>query len=227
MCRGAKGCLAGLAVVLGLTVWLSRPASAEVVPSQEAGGTDNLPPAAVSDVVATPGAACTTVEIEWSLSPDDFWRQTPVSGDLTSGGTYVNTNDVAAYQVWRQTGDGEAVVIGTVESGVGQFTDTEVVVSTAYIYGITAVDAAGNESDAALAGGEPVTIDTLPEDFDRSLVVDFDDYTLFADNFGRRDVATSEPKYDLDENGVVNLSDFFLFADKFGYRLEDCAAVAP
>jgi hypothetical protein len=154
-------------------------------------------------------------------------RQTPVGGDLTSGGVFVNTNDVAGYQIWRQVGDEEAVVIGTVASGVAQFTDPDVTSNTPYVYGVTAMDAAGNESEAVFGGGDPVIIGELPEDFNLDLVVDFDDYTMFADNFGREDVAASEPKYDLDENGIVNLNDFFRFADKFGYRLENCAPVAP
>ncbi|MCC7263677.1 MAG: DUF1565 domain-containing protein [Candidatus Latescibacteria bacterium] len=50
-------------------------------------------------------------------------------------------------------------------------------------------------------------------DFDRSGVVDFDDFFLFADHFGGQD-----PVYDLDRGGTVDFNDFFLFADHFGER---------
>ena len=51
----------------------------------------------------------------------------------------------------------------------------------------------------------------LAGDFDGTGVVDFEDFFLFADNFGG-----TNPLYDLDRNGVVDLSDFFIFADNFG-----------
>ena len=50
-------------------------------------------------------------------------------------------------------------------------------------------------------------------DIDGSAGVDFDDFFLFADNFGQADF---DPAADLDSDGDVDFDDFFLFADNFG-----------
>ena len=49
------------------------------------------------------------------------------------------------------------------------------------------------------------------EDFDGSGQVDFADFFLFADTFGKEDT-----RFDLDGSGQVDFADFFLFADAFG-----------
>ena len=57
----------------------------------------------------------------------------------------------------------------------------------------------------------------LPGDFDADGLVTFDDFFLFADNFGRNSIAPEwNPVYDLSGNGSIDFDDFFLFADNFG-----------
>ena len=53
----------------------------------------------------------------------------------------------------------------------------------------------------------------VPGDFDASGTVNFDDFFIFADNFGQADFT---PATDLDASGAVNFDDFFIFADNFG-----------
>jgi hypothetical protein len=53
----------------------------------------------------------------------------------------------------------------------------------------------------------------IPGDIDDSNTVDFDDFFLFADNFGQDNF---DPVADLDGDGNVDFDDFFLFADNFG-----------
>ena len=48
-------------------------------------------------------------------------------------------------------------------------------------------------------------------DFDNDNDVDYDDFHLFADNFG-----TTNPSYDFDNDNDVDFDDFLLFADQFG-----------
>lgn len=56
-----------------------------------------------------------------------------------------------------------------------------------------------------------------PADFDGSGEVDFDDFFLFADAFGRRNGDRGfEGKFDLDRNGEVGLGDLFRFEEAFG-----------
>jgi hypothetical protein len=50
-------------------------------------------------------------------------------------------------------------------------------------------------------------------DFDGSAGVTFDDFFIFADNFGQ---ATFEAATDMDVDGDVDFDDFFIFADNFG-----------
>ena len=54
---------------------------------------------------------------------------------------------------------------------------------------------------------------TIVGDFDASATVNFDDFFIFADNFGQ---AVFTPATDLDASGAVNFDDFFIFADNFG-----------
>ena len=57
----------------------------------------------------------------------------------------------------------------------------------------------------------------LPGDLDGNAKVDFNDFFLFADSFGKNTGDTGfEPAADMDNNGTVDFSDFFLFADNFG-----------
>jgi hypothetical protein len=49
------------------------------------------------------------------------------------------------------------------------------------------------------------------------LTVDFNDFFLFAENFGRSTgEAEFDELFDLDGDGDVGFSDFFLFAENFG-----------
>ena len=59
----------------------------------------------------------------------------------------------------------------------------------------------------------------LPGDFDGSGLVDFADFFLFADHFGRElGEQIFDPLFDLDESGAVDFADFFLLADHFGQQ---------
>jgi subtilisin-like proprotein convertase family protein len=60
----------------------------------------------------------------------------------------------------------------------------------------------------------------LKSDFNGDGKVDFDDFFMFADAFGRkRGEAGYDAKFDLDGGGTVDFNDFFMFADDFGKRL--------
>ncbi|MCC7261480.1 MAG: fibronectin type III domain-containing protein [Candidatus Latescibacteria bacterium] len=59
----------------------------------------------------------------------------------------------------------------------------------------------------------PVVV--LGGDFNSDKTVNFDDFFLFADNFGKA-AAGEAAKFDLSKNGNVDFDDFFLFADNFG-----------
>ena len=69
-----------------------------------------------------------------------------------------------------------------------------------------------------------VLVEGLTGDFDGNSKVDFNDFFLFADQFGKSvDVGSL---YDLDPNGQVDFNDFFVFADHFGESRAKLIALA-
>ena len=155
MSRGKKVFISSLAL-LGLSVFLfvSPAAAAMTTTSTAVGGTDELAPDPVADVAAALDLETgNSVDVTWTLSASDFARQTAAGGDFTSGGVFVNTNDVSGYNVWRQAvGADEAELVGTAGAHMMSFSDDSVVTGETYVYSVTAVDASGNESAAVESG---------------------------------------------------------------------------
>lgn len=155
MSRGKKGFISSLAP-LGLSVFLfvSPAAAAMTTTSTAVGGTDELAPDPVADVAAALDLETgNSVDVTWTLSASDFARQTAAGGDFTSGGVFVNTNDVSGYNVWRQAvGADDAELVGTAGAHMMSFSDDSVVTGETYTYLVTAVDASGNESAAVESG---------------------------------------------------------------------------
>ena len=75
--------------------------------------------------------------------------------------------------------------------------------------------------DLSGTGRDPEDVQILQDDegnevlgdIDGSTVVDYDDFFIFADNFGSD---TPDPAADLDQDSDVDYDDFFIFADNFG-----------
>ena len=155
MSRGKKVFISSLAL-LGLSVFLCvSPATAAMTTTSTAvGGMDELAPDPVADVAAALDLETgNSVDVTWTLSASDFARQTAAGGDFTSGGVFVNTNDVSGYKVWRQAvGADEAELVGTAGAHMMSFSDDSVVTGETYVYSVTAVDASGNESAAVESG---------------------------------------------------------------------------
>jgi len=60
----------------------------------------------------------------------------------------------------------------------------------------------------------------------RGTAVTFDDFFLFADNFGLQQGDPGfDPLYDIVENGTVDFDDFFLFADDFGKTVANATTI--
>ena len=155
MSRGKKVLISSLAL-FGLSVFLCvSPATAAMTTTSTAvGGMDELAPDPVADVAAALDLETgNSVDVTWTLSASDFARQTAAGGDFTSGGVFVNTNDVSGYNVWRQAvGADEAELVGTAGAHMMSFSDDSVVTGETYVYSVTAVDASGNESAAVESG---------------------------------------------------------------------------
>lgn len=220
MSKGIKGTMASLAL-LGLSVFLcASPAAAQLVVSGDAVDTDELAPSSVGGVQAEFNEGGRSITVSWTLSSDDVMRQTPTSSDFTTGGTFVNVNDVVGYNIWRRLADdseGNLAIVGTVGAGVTSLVDASINVSAGsrrYFYMVSVVDATGNES--APTESNEVKNMLLLGDFDYDGDVDLSDYGIFQANFDR---AEFDPATDIDGNGMVDLEDFFLWADNLGASL--------
>ena len=147
MSRGKQGIFTIVAALATVATMAVAPAFA-VTTSGNVAATDERAPDPVANVEAFLGAD--GVEVSWELSPSDFVRQSPTGTDFTSGGTFVNVNDVVGYNVWRAEGSLAAELAGTVMPGGTVFIDA-LPVGSSFIYSVTAADAGGNESAAVAA----------------------------------------------------------------------------
>ncbi len=219
MSKGIKGAIGSLAL-LGLGVLLcARPAAAQVTVSESAADTDDLAPVPVGEVQAEFNEGGRSITVSWPLSDDDTVRRVPTSSDFTTGGTFVNVNDVAGYNIWRRLADGSGslAIVGSVGSGVTSLVDASINVSAGsrrYFYMVSVVDESGNES-APIESAEVKNM-LLLGDFDYDGDVDLLDYGILQANFGQ---AEFKPATDMDGNGMVDLEDFFLWADNLGTDL--------
>lgn len=162
MSRGKKGLFAGLALPgLSLILVVAGASFAQTTTAGPVAGVDNLAPAPVSGLVTEVDLAAPSVTLTWVLSSDDYVRQVPISSDPTSSGGFVNTNDVAGYEVWRTVLGGTAVPIDTVAAGTTTYTDATVQSGSTYTYQIKAVDAAGNASTAVAS--ESISLGPPPQ----------------------------------------------------------------
>jgi len=135
-----------------------------------AAGLDDRAPGPVGEVNAELNLDGTSVTISWTLADDDFVRQAPAGGDFTSGGVFINVNDVESYGIWRQTvGFGDPELIDEVDAGETSYVDETVITGETYTYLVTAADGSGNQSDAVESGqvnlGPPPTAEVeAPEE---------------------------------------------------------------
>jgi hypothetical protein len=137
-----------------------------------AAGLDDRAPGPVGEVNAELNLDGTSVTVSWTLADDDFVRQAPAGGDFTSGGVFVNVNDVESYEIWRQTvGFGDPDLIDEVDAGETSYVDETVITGETYTYLVTAADGSGNQSDAVESSqvnlGPPPTVEVeAPEEIE-------------------------------------------------------------
>ena len=211
MSKGIKGAIAGLAL-LGLGVFLgASPAAAQ--------GTDNLDPSPVGEVLAEFNEGGRSITVAWTLSDDDVVRQVPTSSDFTTGGTFINVNDVTRYEIWRRLVDGSGLErVHIANAGETSHIDDSIDVSEGskqYVYIVLVVDDSDRRSSAIES--DEVKNMLVTGDFDYNGRVDRDDYDIFKANFDQSE--PDHPATDMDGNGVVDLEDFFLWADNLGKNL--------
>ena len=207
-------------------VILPTPPSGLTVSSGRAGGRDNLPPDPPSDLLAQ--WQNDTVTLSWAL-PDGDGRVRW----FVFEGRRVRRIAVTGYSVYRSVDNGLFERLADLPVAIDEYVDAPVSVEGTYRYKVLSKDSdnlseqiigSGTAADRrrTVVIGEP----EVPRDvegrpvrglFNDDSVVDFDDFFLFADNFGTTfQQGVFDPLFDLDGNGSVNFDDFFIFADSFG-----------
>jgi hypothetical protein len=164
--------------------------------------TDDLPPAPPTQVQAidVPGDQGGAIEINWTLSPDDHprFRGVGSASVLGAGGptTVYRDNGVDGYRVYRRLEDVETQLIAEVAPGQAHHIDVNEINGVTYAYEVRVVDGPhevgevvepGSSQDLARTAFALRNTDQVPGWFDPTDDrVDFDDFFIFADNFGRR-----------------------------------------
>lgn len=159
MSRGKRDFSAGVAVLALAIAFAWVGGASALTTSNSVAATDERAPEAPTDLVVDVDLGTPAVLLSWTASPSDAVRQAPVGLDFTSSGTFVNVNDVAAYNIRRSDG-GDYELVAEVEGTA--FDDNTVVAGVTYTYQVTAADAAGNESVPPLVS-DPVSLGPPPK----------------------------------------------------------------
>jgi hypothetical protein len=191
-----------------------------------AGGIDEQPPAPPGAIVAVQQEG--RVLLNWEPSSEDGQVQW-----IVFNGRNIAVPLVQDYRLFRRVDGGLYEFLARLPAGSVAFSDEIGPEALSYRYKVVAGDganlsetpiapgsAADDDRTVRLGTGVPVDENGLPVLglFDPTdLTVDFDDFFLFADNFGKsQEDADFDPRFDLNGNLEVDFADFFLFADNFG-----------
>lgn len=135
-----------------------------------------------------------------------------LTGSLAIEGNAAFTLDTSSFVL--AGGEAASVTVSFAPSVAGAVSGTIVITSDDADQPEVRVAVSGSGSDP---GDLQILLDAdgnrIFGDFDGSASVTFDDFFIFADNFGQ---ATFEAATDMDADGDVDFDDFFIFADNFG-----------
>jgi hypothetical protein len=209
-------------------------ASSMTVSADRIRAIDNIAPEAVPflNVMDTPGDAGSSITVTWGKSESDRMMTNAFYGAL---GISVPVAGVEGYNVYRAVNGGESVMVGRTDAGETSFVDQAVFNGVRYTYEVKPYDADNlTESPFARTAmairNNVKDADGLPVFglFGTDNTVSFDDFFIFADNFGLKlGDEGFEPAFDLHPNNRVDFNDFFVFADNFGKAANVVGKVVP
>ena len=199
---------------------------------------DNIAPDAVPFLRAsdTPGDAGSSVSLTWTKSPSDQLLPRsagavgPTVSDMVAG--------VKGYNIYRKVGaNGEFALIAKANSGETSFADLTALNGVRYTYQVTPYDD-DNETTSELERTAMAIRNHVVDKNGKAVYglfgmdnrVGFDDFFIFADNFGLTPADESfEPAFDLAPGASpkIDFDDFFVFADNFGRSIEAAGKVVP
>jgi hypothetical protein len=197
---------------------------------------DNIAPAAVPFMQAkdTQGDAGGSITVTWAKSADDKMLTTTVPNAIGGVNSYT-TAGVEGYNVYRKLGDSAWQMVGQAGAGETSFEDATVFNGVRYSYKVEARDADNittSEFEKSAMAIRNNVVDAngvrIAGLFGADARVDYDDFFIFADNFGlTAGSETFDSAFDLSPNNAVDFDDFFVFADNFGREMTGVGKVVP
>ena len=200
--------------------------SAMTVTDEEVRAIDDIAPLAVPSlsVLDAPNDQGSRIALTWTLSPSDQVLQDVLAGAIGPLGTDPIVG-VYGYNIYRSAaGEDEFAKIGQVDAGVASFVDETALNGVRYTYQVRPYDLdneTGSDLEQTAMAVRNLVVDsdgrTLFGLFGSDSQIGFDDFFIFADNFGLTAEDTGfDPAFDLAPNAMIDFDDFFVFADNFG-----------
>ena len=208
----------------------------QVRQSESVKAIDNIPPAAVPFMQArdTQGDAGGSITVQWAKSVDDKMLTTTVPNAVGGVNTFT-TVGVQGYNVYRKLGDAAWQLVGQAGAGETSFEDATVFNGVRYSYKVEARDADNVTTSEIQKSAMAIRNNVVDANgsriaglFGADVRVDYDDFFIFADNFGLTAGSESfDSAFDLSPNNAVDFDDFFVFADNFGREMVGVGKVVP
>ena len=193
---------------------------------------DDIAPLAVPSlsVVDAPNDAGSRIVLTWTLSPSDQLLQGVVMGAIGPAAVE-SIAGVHGYGIYRRAvGEDEFAQVGQVAAGITTFVDETALNGVRYTYQVRPFDL-DNETASDIEQTAMAVRNSVLDSEGRALYglfgadnrIGFDDFFIFADNFGlTAEDAGFDPAFDLAPSAEIDFDDFFVFADNFG-RSTDAA----
>ncbi len=199
--------------------------SAVTITDEPVRAIDDIAPLAVPSLSAldAPNDAGSRIALTWALSPSDQLLQGVVA-EVVGPTAAEPVFGVHGYGIYRRAaGEDEFALVGQVEAGVASFVDETALNGVHYTYQVRAYDL---DNETVSVEQTALAVRNLAEDSDGRAIfglfgadnhIGFDDFFLFADNFGlTAEDAGFDPAFDLAPSAMIDFDDFFVFADNFG-----------
>ncbi len=202
---------------------------------------DNIAPLAVPylRVIDTPGDAGSSITLTWTKSEDDRMLARSASNAVSLGSVSDMVAGVKGYNIYRKVGaTGEYTLVGKSASGSTSFVDQTAFNGVRYTYSVAPYDE-DNVTESDVERTAMAIRNTVVDKNGKAVFglfgadnqVGFDDFFIFADNFGLTAADEAfEPAFDLASSAGlprVDFDDFFVFADNFGRGIEAAGKVVP
>ena len=211
--------------------------SAITVTEEPARAIDDIAPLAVPSlsVLDAPNDQGSRIVLTWTLSPSDQVLQDVVAGAIGPLGAEPVVG-VYGYSIYRRAaGEDEFAKIGQVDAGVASFVDETALNGVRYTYQVRPYDL-DNETGSDIEQTAMAVRNLAVDSEGRAIIglfgtdnrIGFDDFFIFADNFGLTAEDTGfDPAFDLAPNATIDFDDFFVFADNFGRSTAAAGKIVP